>query len=177
MKTTFDIKGYQIKITIHADTDHGAPWEENDGHGIVSGWERRAKRAGELILCTDRGASRFYDFAGTMKIAKRDGWGLAESAVAALAAKLGRAPSKGEIFAQAVQKDFDYLRGWANDLWHYQGYTTEIVTPDGETLDGDSCWGFDDENYMMDEARGNAVAFVNSHIETAAKTEIAACVP
>jgi hypothetical protein len=120
----------RFRINIEDDTDHGAPWEENDGHGVVSDWARRDKRPSELILNTDRGSKRFYDVAESTKIAKRDGWGLADEARVALEKKLGCAPTQGQIIAQAVQHDFEFLYGWCNDQWNYVGVIVTII--DGE---------------------------------------------
>ena len=172
-----EFKGYSIKIHIHHDECCGAPWKEHDGHGIVSEWTSRDKRAGELVLCADRSSRRFYDFAGTMDIAKRDGWGLALEHVLKLENKLGRKPTAGEIRAAAVMRDFDYLRAWCNGEWVWLGYTTEIETPDGETIEGESCWGFDAQEHMVSEAETQARDTVESHIALVAETEIAACVP
>ena len=64
-----------IRATIEHDSGHGAPWEECDGHGPVSDWTTRAKRPGELVLCSDGSHKRYYDFAEACRIARRDGWG------------------------------------------------------------------------------------------------------
>lgn len=78
----FEHNGAQYVATIEIDDSHGAPWDEEDGHGDVTGWKRREKLPGELVLAGDgRGglgtdaARRFYDFAGACKTARRDGWG------------------------------------------------------------------------------------------------------
>ena len=67
--------GRRFLARVERDDSHGAPWEECDGHGPVSEWTTRDKRAGELVLCEGRGARRFYDFAAACRIARRDGWG------------------------------------------------------------------------------------------------------
>ncbi len=67
--------GYSATIELQHDSGHGAPWEECDGHGIVSDFETRKKRPGELVLHELRSTTRFYDFAASVKIARRDGWG------------------------------------------------------------------------------------------------------
>ena len=169
--------GYTIRISIHHDDNMGAPWEEHDGHGIASDWTSRDKRAGEIILCQDGSSKRYYDFADTMKIAKRDGWGLCPEKIAKIKKQTGKKPTKGELVHAAVMADFEYLRAWCNDEWHWLGYTTEIETPDGETIDGDSCWGYDDERYMLEQATSNALATVADHAKTGIETEIAACYP
>lgn len=71
---TLEADGFTITATIHNDDDTGAPWDEHDGHGPVSGMTTRDKRPGELVLCSDVGR-RFYDFAAACQIARRDGWG------------------------------------------------------------------------------------------------------
>ena len=74
---TFEYKGRMFSVEIESDDDYGAPWEECDGHGPVSDWTTRAKRAGEMVLCSDNRGSfrRYYDVQEACKIAKRDGWG------------------------------------------------------------------------------------------------------
>lgn len=172
-----EYRGHKIKISVHTDCDFGAPWEENDGHGSVSDWTRRDKAPGERVLCEDRGSKRFYDFAGAMAIAKRDGWGLNDADKAKLAAKLGRAVTPGDIRAEAVERDFNYLRGWCNDDWHWVGFTTAIETPEGKTVDGESVWGYDDADYMIQEAFSQAEATIDGLILVAEQTAIAECVP
>lgn len=156
-------KGYTIRISIHRDEHMGPPWKEHDGHGIVSDREHRDKRPGEIILHSDRQSKWFYDFAGTMAIAKRDGWGLSEENIAKLEKQLGRKPTKGDVLHAAAMRDYEHLKGWCNDEWCWVGYTTEIETPDGETIEGDSCWGYDDEKYMLEEAIGNARQTIQEH--------------
>jgi hypothetical protein len=150
------IKGCNVIVSVHQDQHMGEPWNEHDGHGIVSEWTTRNKSAGELILHQDGRSKLFYDFAETMKIAKRDGWGLSPERLSKLEKRLGRKPTTGQIVADAVSRDFEHLRQWCNGDWCWFGYTTEINTPDGETITGDSCWGFDDEKYMLDEAFSQA---------------------
>ena len=176
MKTEI-YKGYPIKVEIHQDEDKGEPWVEDDGHGIVSEWERRDKAPGERVLYCDGNSRLFYDFAKTMKIAKRDGWGLSEAEKATLTAKLRRQPTTKQILVAAVESDFKYLRAWCADQWHWQGYTTEIKTPSGDIINGHSCWGFDDEKYMLDDATDHARATVDDLIATAAQTLIAEAMP
>lgn len=73
----FTRNGRDFVAEIHVDEGHGAPWEEEDGHGPVTDWERRDKRPGELVLADDGRAKLFYDFAEACRIARRDGWGTA----------------------------------------------------------------------------------------------------
>lgn len=79
----FTHAGHNFRVSMATDCDTGAPWIEHDGHGIVSDWTSRDKKPGELVLACDgrgrarNGVRRFYDFAETVKIARRDGWGIA----------------------------------------------------------------------------------------------------
>lgn len=174
----FEHLGYKVEIHVEQDTYHGPPWKENDGHGPVSEWRRKeSKTLGERVLCQDRGSCRFYDWQEAMKIARKDGWGLGDERKAALTKKLGRPPTHGEVLEAAVQFDFDYLHGWCNDEWHWVGYTTRIKAPDGTRTDGDSCWGFDDEDYMLKEAESQARHEVERLIKVAAETQLAECYP
>ena len=173
---TFTHKGYSVKIEVHQDEHMGPPWKEHDGHGIVSEWVSRDKKPGELALNSDRSSKRFYDFAGSMEIAKQDGWGLNESALAELTAKLGAKPTRGQILHAAVMHDYEHLRAWCNDEWQWLGYTTEIEKPSGEKID-DSCWGFDDEAYMLEQASESAIAAIYSHIALNLQTQLAEVYP
>ncbi|MFU7226440.1 hypothetical protein ACM744_06785 [Pseudomonas aeruginosa] len=48
-------KDLVFAVEFEDDYDAGTPWEMADGHGPVTGWERRNKRPGELVLNSDRG--------------------------------------------------------------------------------------------------------------------------
>ena len=127
----------EYRITIHPDYDIRAPWEEYDGYGIVSEWTTRDKRAGELILAIDGRSYRFYDFAGTMRKAYAEGWGVSVEVRAAMTAKLGRVPTTGEITEASVMRDYEYLRGWCNDAWHWVYVkVTDIANGKYEMLGG-----------------------------------------
>ncbi|WP_213303496.1 hypothetical protein [Paraburkholderia sacchari] len=183
----FDIEagGYPFRVRVEADEFMGAPWEEHDGHGVVSGWTTRDKHPGEIVLCMDRRSRRYYDVQASMKIARRDGWGLCDEDRAALIKSLaapgivmrgpnrgmyrpGRAPSKpltrGEITAEAVRRDFGYLRRWCNDDWHWVGVVVELLDGDGEVVDdrvgniSDSLWGIESEadDTLREAAQGLA---------------------
>lgn len=176
------IDGYTVHVSIHHDENMGEPWKENDGHGIVSEWVSRSKSPGELVLCSDRSRfKRFYDFSATLELAKRDGWGLNPEAKDKLAATLGRKPTAMEIRVQAVNLDFQYCKGYCNDDWHWLGYTTQIETPQGNSIQGDSCWGFEGVEggleYMIGEAISQAESEIERHKALLRETAIAECCP
>jgi len=160
MSDTIELNGRTYRVDIEADPDMGAPWEEHDGHGIVSDWTTRDKRAGELVLHVEQryganGARRFYDLTATIRRATSEGWGLGPDRIATLASKFGRAPTKREIVAEAVRLDYEYLRGWCNDEWYWAGVRVTDITDD-ENAPTDytyAVWGFD-----SNDDEGHAVA-------------------
>ena len=126
--------GYTAKIETEYDQDSDAPWEECDGHGPVSDWTTRDKRPGERVLCSDHGKKRFYDDASAIKEAKRDGWD----------AKPYKTGTKGEQASRAVEADFEYLRKWCNDQWHYIGVIVTLLDANDCEVASDSLWGVED---------------------------------
>lgn len=132
---TFTHEGLTFTLTIECDYDHGAPWDEEDGHGPVTGWERRNKLPGEMILAEDRGFKRFYDFAAAVKIAKRDGWN----------AKPYDIPgeTKGQKARKAALADFNHLRRWLHDDWRYVGVT--VTCDDLPGAPSESLWGIESD--------------------------------
>ena len=68
-------KTYRVEWVY--DRDAGTPWDHSDGHGVVSDWETRDKRPGELILNQNGRSKRFYDFAASVKKARAEGWNTA----------------------------------------------------------------------------------------------------
>lgn len=155
-------KGFTITVKWFSDDHMGPPWKAHDGHGIVTEWTVRNKAPGERLLCEDRSQRQYYDLAGTMRKAKLEGWGLGTPEIAALAARLGRTPKPGDILAEAVERDFRYLRDWCNDKWHWCGYQVTVETPDGDELSfdhpEDSLWGIDSPSMEQFEAEALEIA-------------------
>jgi hypothetical protein len=95
-----------------------------------------------MVLARDRGSYRYYDFAGTIRTARADGWG----------------PSSGdwhtprEKAALATLEDFRRLRAWCQDEWSWIGVQVKVLMPDG-TEHEDSLWGIEsDGDYWKDVA-------------------------
>jgi len=169
MKTE-EYKGHTITLEWEHDQDTESPWEHEDGHGPVTDWVTRDKRAGERVLVSDRRSRRYYDFAEAVKIAKRDGWGLHAKHITELAAKLGRKPTKKEIIAESVERDFEYLRRWCNDDWYWCGYIVKIQG----TNYHESLWGIDSDSQsdFESEAIGYAKRWLDSELS---ENQDAAC--
>lgn len=142
---SFDLgNGRTAKVDFVPDSDHGAPWKECDGHGVVSEWTTRSKKAGERVLCCEGRKKRYYDFAESIRLAKRDGWGVSNTPEGA---------TKGQIAALAVESDFEYLRQWCEDLWSYIGIQITVTNEEGEQVDADSLWGVETyKDYHLDQA-------------------------
>ncbi len=129
--------------------DMGPPWENDDGVGVVSKHRYHAfgqgskppKAPGERILSWDRGHYRVYDMQATTKKAWADGWGLGDKNLVALTTKLGREPKRGDIIHEAVERDFQRMRGWCNDDWCY--VTIRVI--DDETGDDDYLGGVESD--------------------------------
>lgn len=136
--------GWYVRFKSEYDQDSGPPWSECYGHGPVTDWVHRDKYSGERVLCLDHGSKRYYDFAGAMKIAKRDGWGLNDDELAKLTKRLGHTPTKGQITEAAVEHDFQYLKDWCEDRWHYIGVIVTLFNEDDEEQDERSLWGVED---------------------------------
>lgn len=151
---TFTHEGLEFTFDTSRDDCHGAPWDEEDGHGEVSDWTRRDKSPGEMILCEDRGAKRFYDFAGAVKTARKEGWD---------AAPYGG--TQGEKAARAAMADFDRLRRWCSDDWQYVGVIVTCLDLPGNPEA--SLWGIESDagEYLAEVARDLA----DELIETAAR--------
>lgn len=155
-------KGNRIyRVNFELDDTDESPWERGDGYGIVrksndgpqgfkTPGERPMNRAG------NREYQYWYDWAKTMRLAKSDGWGLTDEKKAELAKRIGREPTKGEIIAEAVRLDFEFLSGWVNDQWHYIGVIVTDITDDedAETEYTYALWGIEDccEDYMEEVA-------------------------
>ena len=125
---TITVQGRDFAVMIEADeSSMGEPWVEHDGHGIVSGWSSRDKRAGERVLSQDRGSFRYYDVAATMRKARAERWGS------------NLTGSARERAAKAVEADFDYCQRWARDDWYWAAIVVAPVnaddTPDPDNYD------------------------------------------
>jgi len=152
--------GLRAVFTVEYDSDASPPWED-DGHGPVSDWETRPKRAGELILHANRSARRYYDFAEACRIALADGWGYdGKSAAEHVAAGLTRR----QVAANAARADFAALRAWCRDDWYYAGVVVTISDAEEDVeLASASIWRVDvnypgSDNAYIDEIAADVLA-------------------
>lgn len=144
---TFEYKGHQFGMTVERDNDMGEPWKEHHGHGVVTEWTTRDKAPGERVLAEDGGLKRYYDIQATLKTAKLDGWGASEEAISKREVTLGRKLTKGELASLAVEQDFEFMRGWCNDEWWWEGITVTMLDDEEEPTDiQHSLWGIESGN-------------------------------
>lgn len=168
--------GFKVYTRTEADEDMGPPWKEHDGHGPVTDWVYRDKKPGEWTLIQDGKSYRFYDAESALIIAKRDGWGLGIDDLNRLWAKLGRCPTRKELCADAVRLDFERLRGWCNDQWHWIGVITELRDAEGDLVDDTSLWGVEsDGDYHKDVAAEQIAELIKSHEFDIAEDHSFAC--
>lgn len=148
--------GENYRIEYRYDEDSGVPWENCEGHGEVSDWVNRDKRPGEFILAQDRQKRRFYDFAASVKIARRDGWNTAPY----------NWKTSGEQAHAAAMADFEYLRRWCADEWHYCGITVTALDDAGEPTEySASIWGVEDDGAASNEYHDEIIQELIAEIE------------
>ena len=135
---TAEVNGLTITARIEIDDNSIPPWDNECGHGPVSGWTTRAKAPGEKVLVSDGRSRRLYDFAEAVRIAKRDGWDTEPY----------RQGTKAQRAARAAEEDFRRLQRWCNGDWCYVGVVVS-VSRDGEVLDNyaASLWGIESDAY------------------------------
>ena len=145
-----------FRVEWFYDNDSDAPWDRECGHGEVSDWTTRDKRPGEMILSEDRRMKRFYNFAGAVKLARRDRWNTAPY----------NWPTDGARAHAAALADFDYLRRFCTDQWHYCGIVVTLLDADGEPDSVDaSLWGIESEgDDYHEEVIGELIAECLSQI-------------
>lgn len=130
-ETTVEHMGLTFKVTVEQDTDTGRPWQEHDGHGPVREGHRSdyyrgiEKTPGERVLFAgDRNQYTWlYDWAGAVKLAEKDGWGVSEDRRPANWETL----TKGQQRELAVQSDFDFLKAWCDEEWVWAGVVVTLM--------------------------------------------------
>lgn len=167
---TFEHKNRTFTVRFPHDDVMGAPWKEHDGHGPVSDWTHRAKLPSERVVSQDGGSFRYYDVAEAIRTAKSDQWGLDDEATVKLAERLGRVPTAGDIAVEAVERDFQFLRAWCNDEWHWIG----VVVEHAESGESESLWGIEScaGDYLAEVARELADE-IAARLDSAMAAEIA----
>lgn len=142
---------FALTARLHPDDSHGAPWDEEDGHGPVSDWRnqnyagRYDKAPGEVLLHSDGRCARFYDMRAAQALALRDGWD-------AKPYNTGQ-ETKRQQAAKAARSDFERLRRWCDDQWAYVGIEV-VASQNGIKLGSASLWGIESDagDYLTETA-------------------------
>lgn len=158
--------GFAYRVDIVADCDMGAPWIEHDGHGVIRACRkaRKNKAPGDVVI----GDDWLYDVPATLKLAKRDGWGIGAEERAALGVNLGREPTASEVTAEAVRMDMERMKGWLNDAWQWIGVRVQKFDEAGDEMKGHdaSLWGIEsDSPSYHDEVARELIADIVSQWE------------
>ena len=135
MSERFTYEGFDFIMELEPDNDSDPPWENGDGHGIVSEWRAKdSKRPGERILHQDGSSCRFYDWQATMLKARKEGWGVKKPLPGL---------TKRAITALAVEQDFERMRRWCNDEWWYVGVV--VMLDEYDSTKQRSVWGVESD--------------------------------
>lgn len=130
--------GMQYRVDYYADHGYTPPHENEDGHGVVVELDYAHDDEGEIEtrrewgslteeaamrmaayreLHHDRTGYVYYDVIASINKAIRE-WGC-----------------KPEDAPAAVESDYEYLRGWYQDDWHYMTIQVTKLDEDGEETD------------------------------------------
>jgi hypothetical protein len=134
-------------VHVYHDEYADAPWDSDCCHGPVSDWTSRDKRPSERVLVDDsrgyRKSHRLYDVAAAVEMARRDGWSCDHA----------EHTTKGARAACAVERDFQRLRAWCRDDWHYVIVDVTIRDAAGsEVASGSVCGVESDGDYWREVA-------------------------
>jgi hypothetical protein len=111
--------------TFSVETEHDPdfpPWHMQD-YMPVSDWERRDKKPSELVVNTDNGSKRFFDFAACVVQFKKDG-------------------VSGADAAKYARENYERVRSWCNGRWFYMG----VIVTDTESGKATSLWGIESDS-------------------------------
>ena len=139
-------KGVAFTVAKYYDEQHAPPWEEYDGHGVVTDYLFVAdadlvdpRSDFRPISRWDGNRRRYYDWGKSLDRARVEEWGLGDEQRAKLADRLKREPTADEVLEEAVRLDYEYLKGWCFDEWHYCGIVVTLAGTDIER----SSWGIE----------------------------------
>ncbi len=164
--------GYRFRVNYPHDEDHEAPWDDGDGRGIVRELPYgENKKPGERIMQTHNRDKWAFDWAGTIKKAKEEGWGVDP----ALVTKYGW--TNAQMAEAATKAEFDLFRSWLKDEWHYVGIViTHLPEEDSDTLlpgyvpldYGHAVWGFQNNDEYLTTETDNMIDSYVAELDNAA---------
>lgn len=166
--------GLKYRARFYADHDMRAPHEEHDGHGVTISLPCNVR---DLLdsdeglddldddtvmrlplfreLYSERGSYTYYDVLESIS-----------KAITAWGCSPEDAPAQ-------VDKDFEYLRGWYHNEWHWMSISLTKLDEDGnETTDCTSLGGF--ESMLIDDKQELSSVLCNMawDIESSIRAEV-----
>jgi hypothetical protein len=143
--------GVPFAVDIFRDSHSPEPWEMSDGHGPVRTAPRAEKRPGERVLgpTGSRDWWYLYDFRAAVVTALKDGWRPVKQRAGI--------QTRRTLASDAVNEDYEYLRAWVQDEWHYVG----VVVTHEESGANYSTWGVESND--------------TAYLETVAHEQAAEC--
>jgi hypothetical protein len=150
---TFEAHGREFSAIVLSDDNSDTPLDREDGHGPVR-FERtaRGKAPGEWPAHTGNGGDyMLYDSRAALEQARREGWGLGPRELDGLRRDLGREPTRREVVAEAVRRDFERLAGFFRGEWWYVG----VIVRDEQTGQTSGLWGIESDSteYLRETAQ------------------------
>jgi hypothetical protein len=91
---------YSYQLSMYYDCESQAPWHNQELLGAVSVWTARPKAPGEKVLNSENLEKRYYDYQKAVNQCKADGL-------------------TNEEASKAADCEFQYLKDWCDDKWHY----------------------------------------------------------
>lgn len=157
---------YFYTVSIVRDDTIGPPWEEGDGHGVVV--ERRMHSQSEFTARLGD-TDYVYDYPASLRIALRDNWGCNNH----------KHSTDTDRAMCAVESDYEYLNGWANDHWWYVGIKVDLNKACG------SCSACENETHIYceevkeiaSESLWGIESDADEHIKSTTRELLEQCVP
>lgn len=144
---TLEHKGQTFTVQHFYDQSAEAPWDNgDDGRGVVHAYRDIDQDADDFdsadYSAMGRSADWYFDWKATRAKAVDEGWGTAGPTP-------GMTPE--QITEAAVQAEYKYLSGYANDDWHYCGVVVSHALPSASQ----SLWGVESNAgaYLEEVAR------------------------
>jgi hypothetical protein len=136
--------GKKYHVELYYDHDMGAPQEEGDGYGVIErmnwnptdeeqleqhllDYEPEIEEETRLRMMRKLRSALYYDVLSSLHKAREDGWGAGEEWKAA-----NPNATKEEELMYVVDKDFDHLKGWYDDDWHWVTVSVAPLNEDDE---------------------------------------------
>ena len=171
--------GKQYNVCWYYDYDMGAPQTEGDGYGVVErlDWNPTDEEQLEQHLCDYepeleeetrlrlmrrlcRNSGLYYDVLSSLHLARTE-WGFDDPVEA----------------MEVVDKDFEFLKGWYDDDWHWLTVSVAPLDDDGEPMEDhrEYCGGYEstivhDDEYKCD--RDSAIGDLIHSVEYVLKREL-----